>query len=86
MFRNNWRQLIIATGAVLLNAVGFYVILSYMPTYLSEELGFGAAESFLATTIALVTLHRLHLPDRHCLGPLRPQEDADHRIRAVHRW
>jgi MFS transporter, MHS family, proline/betaine transporter len=55
MFRTYRKQLIIATGAVLLNAVGFYVILSYMPTYLSEELGFGAAESFLATTIALAS-------------------------------
>jgi MHS family proline/betaine transporter-like MFS transporter len=55
MFRTHRKQLIIATGAVLLNAVGFYVILSYMPTYLSEELGFGAAESFLATTIALAS-------------------------------
>ncbi|WP_314194972.1 MFS transporter [uncultured Arthrobacter sp.] len=55
MFRSNTKQLIIATGAVLLNAVGFYVILSYMPTYLAEELGFGAGESFLATTIALAS-------------------------------
>src|SRR5690242_4340644 len=55
MFKTYRKQLIIATGAVLLNAVGFYVILSYMPTYLSEELHFGAAESFLATTIALVS-------------------------------
>lgn len=55
LFRNHWRLLLKAVGAVLLNAVGFYVILSYMPTYLSSELGLGAAESFLATTIALVT-------------------------------
>lgn len=55
MFKTYRRQLVIATGAVLLNAVGFYVILSYMPTYLSEELHFGAAESFLATTIALAS-------------------------------
>jgi MHS family proline/betaine transporter-like MFS transporter len=55
MFKTYRRQLIIATGAVLLNAVGFYVILSYMPTYLAEELGFGTAESFLATTIALAS-------------------------------
>ncbi|WP_245953630.1 MFS transporter [Arthrobacter silvisoli] len=55
IFRTYRRQLIIATGAVLLNAVGFYVILSYMPTYLSEELGLGATESFLATTIALLS-------------------------------
>jgi len=55
MFRTYRKQLVIACGAVLLNAVGFYVILSYMPTYLSEELGFGPTESFLATTIALAS-------------------------------
>jgi MHS family proline/betaine transporter-like MFS transporter len=54
LFRNHWRQLLQAVGAVLLNAVGFYVILSYMPTYLSEELGLGATESYIATTIALL--------------------------------
>ncbi|GAB2741112.1 MFS transporter [Sinomonas soli] len=55
MFVKHWRSLILAVGAVLLNAVGFYVILSYMPTYLSTELGFGTTESFFATTIALLT-------------------------------
>jgi MHS family proline/betaine transporter-like MFS transporter len=55
MFSRHWRSLVLAVGAVLLNAVGFYVILSYMPTYLSTELGFGATESFVATTIALLT-------------------------------
>ncbi|WP_298254171.1 MFS transporter [uncultured Arthrobacter sp.] len=55
LFRLHWRLLVRAGGAVLLNAVGFYVILSYMPTYLSAELGLGATESFLATTIALIT-------------------------------
>ena len=48
-------QLVLALGAAVLNAVAFYVLLSYMPTYLSTELGFGATESFLATTIALAT-------------------------------
>lgn len=55
LFREHWRNLLRAVGAVLLNAVGFYVILSYMPTYLSEELGFGTTQSFIATTVALVT-------------------------------
>ncbi|MBD7996418.1 MFS transporter [Arthrobacter sp. Sa2CUA1] len=55
LFRTHWRLLVKASGAVLLNAVGFYVILSYMPTYLSTELGLGATESFMATTIALLT-------------------------------
>lgn len=50
-----WRVLLLASGAVVLNAVGFYVILSYMPTYLSEEMGLGKTESYIATTIALAT-------------------------------
>lgn len=55
IFRKHGRLLVIGLGAALLNAVAFYVLLSYMPTYLSEELGFGDTESFLATTIALAT-------------------------------
>ncbi|MEW1955384.1 MFS transporter [Terrabacter sp. NPDC080008] len=55
LFVNYWKVLLVATGAVLLNAVGFYVILSYMPTYLSEQIGLDATRSYLATTIALVT-------------------------------
>lgn len=55
LFSHYRRAIALALGAALLNAVAFYVVLSYMPTYLSEELGFGETESFLATTIALVT-------------------------------
>lgn len=50
-----WRVGLIASGAVVLNAVGFYVILSYMPTYLTEEIGLGKTKSYIATTIALLT-------------------------------
>jgi MFS transporter, MHS family, proline/betaine transporter len=55
LFRNHWRKLLQAVGAVLLNAVGFYVILSYMPTYLSQELGVDETASYIATTVALAT-------------------------------
>ncbi|MFH9980801.1 MFS transporter [Streptomyces sp. NPDC017179] len=55
MLRANRRPLILAMGATVLNAVAFYMLLSYMPTYLSEELHFGATESFLATTVSLAT-------------------------------
>ena len=55
MIRHHWATLLRACGAVLLNAVGFYMLLSYMPTYLSEEIGFGKTESFLATSIALLS-------------------------------
>ena len=59
--RENWRQILVAFGVVCLNAVGFYMILSYMPTYLSEELGFGAVESIL-TTIVSVAIYVIFLP------------------------
>lgn len=48
------RALIIAIGVTMLNAVGFYTILTYMPTYMSVQLHVGEAEAFLGTTIALV--------------------------------
>lgn len=53
--KENWRSIIISFGVISLNAVGFYIILSYMPTYLSEELGFDSALSKLTTILSLVT-------------------------------
>lgn len=55
LFTKHWRSLLVACGAVLLNAVGFYVILSYMPTYLSQEIGLDPTLSYIATTVALLT-------------------------------
>ncbi|GAA5228513.1 MFS transporter [Paeniglutamicibacter antarcticus] len=55
LFKNHWRQLIQAVGAVLLNAVGFYLILSYMPTYLVKTVGLSEASAYMATTVALGT-------------------------------
>ena len=48
-------KVIIAFGVTCLNAVAFYTILSYMPTYLSAELGMTEQSSFIASTISLVT-------------------------------
>jgi MHS family proline/betaine transporter-like MFS transporter len=53
LFINYWRQMLIAFGVTCLNAVGFYLILSYMPTYLITEMGIGEAQSFIATSITL---------------------------------
>lgn len=54
MFRDYRRQIIIAIGVTCLNAVGFYLILSYMPTYLITEMGMGETESFIAVSLSLV--------------------------------
>ncbi|HMM07886.1 MAG TPA: MFS transporter [Paracoccus solventivorans] len=53
LFRDYRPQILIAFGVTCLNAVGFYLILSYMPTYLITEMGMGESESFLAASISL---------------------------------
>ncbi|GAA4117157.1 MFS transporter [Enteractinococcus coprophilus] len=55
LFRDHWRALVRATAAVLLNAVGFYVILTYMPTYLSQTIGLDLTTANVTTTISLIT-------------------------------
>lgn len=55
LFRHHRRAMIIAFSVACLNAVAFYMILSYMPNYLSTEMGIGKTESFLAATISLIT-------------------------------
>jgi MHS family proline/betaine transporter-like MFS transporter len=46
-------RMLIAFGVTCLNAVAFYLVLSYMPTYLSTEMGMGETASFIAATISL---------------------------------
>jgi MFS transporter, MHS family, proline/betaine transporter len=53
LFTKHRRAIAIAFAVTCLNAVGFYLILSYMPTYLSEELNVGHTASFVAASITL---------------------------------
>lgn len=54
MFRSHRVKLTIALGAAMLNAVAFYLLLVYMPTYLSENEGFGDSEAFTSTVFSLI--------------------------------
>ena len=49
------RSVMIGIGATCLNAVAFYLLLSYMPTYLSMEMGMSERDSFIASTVSLAT-------------------------------
>lgn len=55
LLRDHRRAVIIAIGATILNAVGFYIILGYMPTYLNEILDITETQAFMATTVALAS-------------------------------
>ncbi|TCP20716.1 MHS family proline/betaine transporter-like MFS transporter [Scopulibacillus darangshiensis] len=59
--KQNLKQILVAFGVVCLNAVGFYTILSYMPTYLSSELGFEGIRGILTTIFPLLA-YVLFLP------------------------
>ena len=69
LFRDHLRELIISFGASVLNAVGFYTVLTYLPTYLSETVGMDATQSSTITTICLILYVLLvfgmgHISDR----------------------
>lgn len=55
LFVQHWRLLLRALGAALLNAVAFYILLSYMPNYLQSQLDLSATQANTMTSISLVT-------------------------------
>lgn len=52
LFRHHKKEFFIALGVSCLNAVGFYIILSYMPVYLATERHVPQAGSLLAATVS----------------------------------
>lgn len=69
LFRHHFKQVLLSFGACMLNAVGFYTVLTYLPTYLTETVGMATSESSLVTTICLVLYIGLvfamgHISDR----------------------
>lgn len=54
LFKKHFRVLIISFGACVLNAVGFYAVLTYLPNYLETTLHYDPASASTITTIVLV--------------------------------
>lgn len=54
LFRKHPKKLIVSFGACVLNAVGFYAVLTYLPNYLEATLNYDAASASTITTIVLV--------------------------------
>ena len=56
-----FKWIAVAFGATLTYGVGFYTVMSYMPTYLKKVTDFGAGEMFVVTAAILLT-HIAALP------------------------
>ena len=54
LFKKHLRVLIISFGACVLNAVGFYAVLTYLPNYLETTLNYDPSLASIITTIVLV--------------------------------
>src|SRR5699024_7196959 len=55
LLRDHWRALVRPAAAVLLRAVGFYVNLPYMPTYLPQPIRIDPPLANLTPTVSLTT-------------------------------
>lgn len=55
VFKKYRKRLLASIAATMVNSVGFYLVLTYLPTYLTSYAGMEAAPAQLATDIALVT-------------------------------
>lgn len=54
LFKNHRKTAVIAFGSCILNAVGFYAVLTFMPTYLETTLGYDATAASTITSVTLV--------------------------------
>ncbi|WHY73688.1 MFS transporter [Fictibacillus enclensis] len=56
IFVNHWKSLLICVGVVLFYNTIVYMVLTYMPSYLSEQLGYGETKGLLLILIVMVIM------------------------------
>ena len=52
----NWREILLVGGLVVVQFVGYYVVLVYMQTYIAEELGFSSVSASLSAVLTLLVV------------------------------
>jgi MHS family proline/betaine transporter-like MFS transporter len=50
----NWKQILQVGGLVIIQNVGFYIVLVYMQTYITEQLGYSSTSASLSTVLTLL--------------------------------
>jgi MHS family proline/betaine transporter-like MFS transporter len=58
----NWRPILQVIGLVIIQNAGFYIVLTYMPTYFSEQLGFSSTAASLSSVFTLLVAMALIPP------------------------
>lgn len=56
VFKKYRKRLLSSVAATMVNAVGFYLVLTYLPTYLTSYTSMEASQAQLATDIALIAI------------------------------
>ncbi|MDN4524647.1 MFS transporter [Fictibacillus fluitans] len=56
IFVNHWKSLLICVGVVLFYNTIVYMVLTYMPSYLTEQLGYGETKGLLLILIVMVIM------------------------------
>lgn len=51
---HNWRPILQVAGLVIIQNAGFYIVLTYMQTYITEQLGFSTTSASLSTVLTLL--------------------------------
>ncbi len=52
-FRTGYKAMLVLCGILLLKAIGHWALVSFLPSFLSGDLGFTSSETFTTTTIAI---------------------------------
>ena len=50
----NWRPILQVAGLVIIQNAGFYIVLTYMQTYITEQLGFSTTSASLSTVLTML--------------------------------
>jgi MHS family proline/betaine transporter-like MFS transporter len=61
VLKSYWKQILVLAGFVVLFNVAFYMVLGYMPTYLSGQLGYSSAQGNWML-VAMMTLMLIAIP------------------------
>lgn len=85
LFKKHWVAMITNIGLLAGTSVSYYLLVTYLPTYIKEFVGGTMLEGFIVNT-AVVAVYLVLCPFAgHVRGQVRTQEVRHHRMPGIHR-